>query len=307
MREHILALPEQLRTGVSLGASARVAKPFRTLISTGMGGSAVAGEMVSMVREGTVVHWDYDLPAGAGAADLVICTSWSGDTEETVSSYRAARKLGAETLVITSGGKLADMARADGSPLIGLPKQNAIPRANVGLMAGALFGALGLESLLPSSLDVAALEPEAKELAAALGSRMPVIYASYPWRKLTGFWKMCYSETAKRQVMVNWFPSGAHNEMVGWEGPYRDQVAFVLLRDPQDAPRYAKNFDALLALLGTKGYTVRTVGLTGNTVMEKVFTDYARALWTGYYAALGLGIDPVATELLDEFKRLKTQ
>ncbi len=307
MRDLILALPEQLRAGVALGAASRVTKPFRTLICTGMGGSAVAGEMVSLVRPGTVVHWDYYLPHGATAADLVVCTSWSGDTEETISSYRAARALGCELLVITSGGKLAELATADGVPCIALPRANLVPRANVGLMAGALFAALGMEDALPASLDVAGLEAAGKDLADALGDRMPAVYASYPWRKLTGFWKMCYSETAKRQVMVSWFPSGAHIEMVGWEGPYADRVAFVLLRDPADAPRYAKNFEAMLALLPGKGYTVRTVVLQGSSVMEKALLDYALALWTGYYAATRLGVDPLATELLDEFKRLKNR
>lgn len=305
MKDLIRSLPEQLTTGAKLGASARVTRPFRSIISTGMGGSAVAGEILSMVRDGVIVHWDYDLPRTAGAQDLVVCTSWSGDTEETISSYRAAKAAGAEILVITSGGALADLARADGTPLIPLPRPNDIPRVNVGLMTGALFGALGMEDGLPDAWDAAATESEGKALAESIGDRMPVVYASYPWRKLTGFWKMAYSETAKRQVMVNWFPSGAHNEMVGWEGPYADRVAFVLLRDPADAPRYAKNFEALLALLAPKGYTVSTVGLSGNTLLEKVFTDYALALWTAYYAAQRLGVDPTATILLDEFKKLK--
>ena len=307
MRDHILSLPQQLMTGATLGAAAQVTKPFSSVISTGMGGSAAAGEMLSMVRDGVVVHWDYDLPKGTEPNDLVVCSSWSGDTEETISSYQAAKAGGMSILSITSGGQLADKARADGTPLILLPHDDPTPRLNVGIMTGALFAALGMESDLPTALDVAAMEVEGKELAELIGDRMPVVYASYPLRKLTGLWKMAYSETAKRQVMVNWFPSGAHNEIVGWEGPYKDRIAFLLLRDSSDAPRYAANFDALLAVLAPKGYTVRTVGMTGNTVLEKVFTDYALALWTGYHAALLLGVDPVATDVLDEFKRQKNQ
>src|SRR5581483_10330987 len=135
--------------------------------------------------------------------------------------------------------------------------------------------------------------------------RMPVIYSSYPWRKLTGFWKMIYSETAKRQVMVNWFPSGAHTEIVGWEGPYQNSVALLLMRDPQDSVRYGKNFDALLAVLKEKEYTVSNVQLSGNTILEKVFNNYILALWTSLFAAKSLGVDPQATPLLDEFKRQK--
>jgi hypothetical protein len=174
-------------------------------------------------------------------------------------------------------------------------------------MAGALFGALGLAELLPPALNAADIEPEGKDLAAKLGGRMLVMYAAYPWRKVTGFWKMAYSETTKRQVMVNWFPSGAHNEVVGWEGPYQEDAAFLLVREHDESQRYAKNFDALLAILTRKGYTAHTAWLSGNTVLQKVFHSYLLALWTAYHVAHGLGLDPQATELLDEFKRLKAQ
>jgi len=172
---------------------------------------------------------------------------------------------------------------------------------------GALFGALGMADQLPSSLDVASLESEGTELAKKIGNRSLAVYASYPWRKLTGFWKMAYSETTKRHVMANWFPSGAHNEVVGWEGPYQDSMAIVCIRDPEDAPRYAKNFDALLALLGAKGYTVHTVALSGDTIIEKALKSYLVSLWTSYAGAMSLGINPQTTEFLDDFKRSKAK
>ena len=307
MRDFILSIPDQLPAGIALGNAHRIGHAYRRIISCGMGGSAIAGEILSMILPDVVVHWDYDLPKNATVEDLVVCTSWSGSTEETISSYKAARALGAHTLVITAGGKLADMAAADGSPLIPLPHANAVPRTNAAVMTGALFAALGIADRLPAKLDLVALEVQGKELAATIGDRMLVVYTSYPWRKLTGFWKMAYSETAKRQVMVNWFPSGAHNEVVGWEGPYRHAVSFLIVRETVESPGYQKNFDALLAILGAKGYTVSTVALSGNTVLEQVFNNYILALWTGYHVALSLGIDPQATELLDEFKDTKAK
>lgn len=307
MRDLILSIPDQLPQGIALGAAQRVTHPYRRIISCGMGGSAIAGELLSMILPDVVVHWDYDVPPNCTADDLVVCTSWSGTTEEVISSYVAARKLGTHLLVITAGGPLADMARADSVALIELPHTNDAPRTNPGLMAGALFAALGHEHQLPTSLDAAGLEEPGKELAGIIGDRMLVIYAAYPWRKLTGFWKMAYSETAKRQVMVNWFPSGAHNEVVGWEGPYTDTVSFLFLRDPADAPGYVKNVEALLAILGQKGYTTHAVALSGDTVCDKVFRSYLLALWTSYHVARSLGIDPQATKLLDEFKSRKAQ
>jgi glucose/mannose-6-phosphate isomerase len=304
MRDAILQFGTQLTDGAAAAAGV-VVLPHRRIISTGMGGSAIAGEILSLVAPETVVHWDYGLPLNATDEDLVVCTSWSGDTEETISSWEAARAMGLDTLVITSGGRLTALARDAGTPLILLPQPANVPRAYVGYMAGALLGALGLGDRIPTDLDPAAVEQSGATLAEKLGDRMLALYASYPWRKLTGFWKMAYSETTKRQVMANWFPSGAHVEVVGWEGPYQDFVAPVLFRDPADDARYAKNFDALLAILTKKGYAVHTVMLEGNTVLEKVFRNYLLSLWTSYHAAVRLGVDPRATALLDEFKRLK--
>ena len=302
MRDLISAFGDQLARGAALAKPIDI--PFRRIISCGMGGSAVAGEILSMLRDDVVVHWDYDLPVGAGAQDLVVCTSWSGNTEETISSYERAVALGSPTLVITTGGKIADLARQNHSPLVMIPAETNAPRVGAGLMIGALLASFGLASQIPA-IDAAALEDEGKKLAEGFSDRLLIVYAAHPWRKLTGFWKMVYSETTKRQVMANWFPSGAHVEVVGWEGPYADKVTFLFLRDPEDAPRYTKNFDALLAILDQKGYAVRNVRLQGATVLEKACNAYVTALWTALHVAQSLGVDPEATVLLDEFKAAK--
>ena len=306
MRDALLSFGEQIAEGAAAASSVAV-PPYRRVISCGMGGSSIAGEMLSMVQQDVVIHWDYDLPHNASGGDLVVCTSWSGNTEETISSFEAAQKLGLDTLVISSGGTLSELATEAGTPFVKLPQPAPVPRAYVGLMGGALLTALGHGERLPSSLDTDAIRQQAESLAGAVTDKMLAMYAAHPWRKLTGFWKMAYSETTKRQVMAGWFPSTAHIEVVGWEGPYRDMVAPVLLRDADDDPRYAKNFDALLAILARKGYSVQTIELSGNTVLEKVFGNYLLALWTGYQVATALGVDPQATELLDEFKALKAK
>lgn len=306
MRDAILSIGRQLERGVRSAEGVSV-PPHRRVIVTGMGGSSIAGEMLSMVNPEVVVHWDYGLPVNASGGDLVVCTSWSGDTEEVISSWQAARDLGLDTLAIVSGGRLAELARRDGTPLVLLPRDPIPPRTATGYMTGALFAAMGLADRLPVELEPSELESQGEALATRLGDRMLAIYAAHPWRKLTGFWKMAYSETTKRQVMVNWFPSGAHTEVVGWEGPYRDLVTPMFVRDSDEDPRYAKNFDALLAILKQKGYTVETIRLSGNTLVEKVFNNYLLALWSAYHVAKALGVDPQATELLDEFKALKAR
>lgn len=307
VRKIILSVQDRLARGIEAGKNVSV-PPFRRIICAGMGGSSIAGEILSMVHADVIVHWDYGLPSSAAGGDLVICTSWSGDTEETISAWKAAQELGLDTLVIVSGGKLAALARETGSPLIELEHTNESPRMDATNMTGALFAALGLQDQLPHTLAMDEMEAEGRELASAIGNRMLAVYASYPLRKLTGHWKNIYSETVKRQVMANWFPSAAHTEVVAWEGPYQDMIVPMLLRDPVDeGADYTKNFEALLAILSKNGYNVVTVQLSGNTLLEKVFNNYLLALWTSYFAAEGLGVDPVAITLLDEFKELKRQ
>jgi glucose/mannose-6-phosphate isomerase len=306
MRDAISTFGSQLADGAAAGSVVAV-PPHRRVISCGMGGSAIPGEILSMVQPETVVHWDYGLPPSASGGDLVVCTSWSGNTEETISGFEAAQKLGLDTLVITGGGRLVELAREANAPLIELEQPANIPRAYAGLMTSALLSAMGHAERIPSEVDTDAVAQRGEQLAGTLGDRMLAMYASHPWRKLTGFWKMAYSETTKRQVMAGWFPSTAHVEVVGWEGPYQDLVAPVFLRDRDEDPRYARNFDALLAVLSKRGYTAQTIELSGNTLLEKVFENYLLALWTGYHVATALGVDPQATALLDEFKDLKAK
>jgi len=307
MRDLILSVSEQLTRGIELGTAGRLEGSYRSIVVCGMGGSSIAGEMLSMVHDRVIVHWDYDLPSGINAENLVVCVSWSGETEEVISAYEAARAQNYPTLVISKGGRLGVLAREHASPYIQLPSEDIPPRTAVGYMVGALFAALNLESHLPTSLDPAVWEVSARALATTIGSRIPMLYTSYPWRKLTGMWKMVYSETAKHQIFVNWFPSGAHTEIVGWEGPHQEQFAMLLIKNEPELPRYEKNFAALLAICREKGYTVHTIELSGNTLLEKVFNSYILALWTSYYVANNLGVDPRATALLDEFKKLKEQ
>jgi len=118
-------------------------------------------------------------------------------------------------------------------------------------------------------------------------------------------WKTQINENAQVPAFAGELPELDHNEIVGWEGPYQDAAAFVLLRDSDDSARYTQNFDALLALLSKKGYTVSNVELSGSTPIQKVFHSYILALWTSLSAAQALGVDPVVTELLDEFKAQK--
>jgi len=304
MRDSILSFPQQLKRGIQAaeGVSVTAARNF---ICCGMGGSSVAGEVLSLLKENVVVHWDYALPTRAQDGDLVVCTSWSGETEETISSFAAAKTQGLDTLVITTGGTLADRAREEKSPLIIIPGDAPQPRAGEGFMIGALFAALGARDELPSSLEPASLEQRGKDFAVSLAGRVAVIYSAYPWRKVTGWFKTLLNENAKLHAFSANLPSAAHNELTGWTGKYQDVMVPVFVRDTADSPEYSRTLDAMLAILGTMGYNVLSLELVGTTVVEKALNAYILGLWASLYSAQMRSIDPVDTSLINEFKKLK--
>src|SRR5688572_29678259 len=102
MRDAILSFGSQLTRGAALTSPLQI--PFRKIIACGMGGSSVAGEILSLVHDEVVVHWDYDLPSTTAPQDVVVCSSWSGNTQETLSSYQEALQRKIPVAVITGGG-----------------------------------------------------------------------------------------------------------------------------------------------------------------------------------------------------------
>lgn len=303
VRDAILSFSSQLKGGATLAKP--VEGKFDRVICCGMGGSSVAGEMLSMARNDVVVHWNWELPATVNPRDLVVCTSWSGDTAETISSYDTARVAGLSVAVITTGGELARKAHADGVPLTILPDTNTPPRFNAGLMTGALFAMLGMTDQLPK-IDAATLEDAGKALAGEIGAKTPIFYASYPWRKIAGFFKAMTNENAKRHSWSASFPSVAHNEIMGWAGNYQSSMAPVVIRDAQELPHDSKDIEAFIAIERSMGYTVSTIGLVGASPLEKALNAYVMALWASWHMATTAGVDAAGTKWIDEFKRLKT-
>jgi glucose/mannose-6-phosphate isomerase len=275
------------------------------IICCGMGGSSVAGELLSLVRPDVVVHWDWGILASATPSDHVVCTSWSGNTAETISSYDAARAAGIPVSVITTGGVLAEKAKADGVALILLPSTGTPPRQNALAMTEALFKLLGVAESLPA-IDRATADAEGAQLAASIGAKIPIFYAAYPWRKVAGFFKTVINEDAKRHSWAANIPSAEHNELAGWAGNYQDSMLPVLIRTDDERPQDTKDLDALVALFEKMRYTVATVRLAGATPLEKALDGYAVALRAGQHVAAAAHVDAADTTLIEAFKQLKT-
>jgi len=293
MRSQILQFPTQLSKGRELAKNIKIGKTYEKVVVCGMGGSIMPGMMLLTYKEHKnkgpgvpiIINNNYDLPSDVGADDLVICISWSGTTEETISAFKTAIKRGIKPITITKGAELGQLAKDNNTPLVVLPDQPTAPRFSVGYMVGALFTVLGLKKELDINLDPQSHENTGKELADKIGSATPLIYTSYSWRKLGALWKANFNETAKTPAYCNYVPAMAHDELAMY---IRKDLPFhpIIFKDERDLPRYVRDLDATIAILNKQEYNYSIVNLSSSdNPLETVLNNYVLGLWTSFYLA----------------------
>jgi glucose/mannose-6-phosphate isomerase len=300
MRRGIEELAHHVAEGMRLAAP--VSTPYHRVFVCGMGGSAMAGEIISMMRDDVVIHWDYGIPKSATPQDLVVCISWSGMPTEVLSSYEAAQKQAIPLAVITTGGTLGSWARRDGTHLVSLPLAAPAPRLGAGLMTGALLGVLGMTHA-STTVNAGALEARGRALAHDIGDRIPVFYTPYALRKVGGFFKTMINENAKHPAFAASFPSAAHNDIMGWAYSPQELVPVIVHNLP--TIEHSPDISAFLAIMKEMRYTIPVVDLPDDSVLNTMLSGYILALWTSYHMALEAGVDPLTATWIDTFKELK--
>lgn len=313
MQKQILNFSAQLSKGAELARSAKIDRAYEKVVICGMGGSIMPGMMLLTYKERknkgpgvpVVIHNNYDLPSDVGPNDLVVCISWSGTTEETISAFETAVKRGIKPIAITKGAELGRLAKENNAPLVTLPDQSTPPRFSVGYMTGALFTTLGLEKELDLKLNPEARENAGRKLADNIGFATPLIYTSYSWRKLGALWKANFNETAKTPAYWNYVPILAHDEIAMY---VRKGLPFhpIIFRDENDHPRYVRDLNAAIAILDKMEYNYNIVDISSyNNPLETILNNYVLCLWTTYYLAQKIGVDPEKIELIEEYKHIK--
>jgi glucose/mannose-6-phosphate isomerase len=328
---HLDGFPAQCREGWELGrAWSRVAGPTKpaALVIAGMGGSAMAGDLVRglLSRElsfPVAVVRDYELPGWVGADATVVCCSYSGETEETLSAYRDASARGAKILIAASGGTLGEEASAKGLPRLTVPP-GLPPRAALGY---SLFGLLGLvggwreidslerdaeESFTALEKARKRLGPEvpeekneAKELARSIVSCLPVICAPDGHLGAVGFrWRTQLNENSKMSVYNCLFPELDHNEIVGWAEPFNVKKAIaIFLRDGAESGRVRLRVDITRELFERSGLPVREVrGDVGSRLGDMAALTYLGD-FVSVYAAFLRGFDPTPVDVIGLLKK----
>ncbi len=323
MIDDVLGIPDQLRDALWRIESARLEPADAAgVMVCGMGGSAIGGDLATAALGGRLTRplltvRGYELPSWVTPEWTVLCSSYSGNTEETLACFAAAEALGARRIVASTGGALVDAAREAGVPVVGLPGIFK-PRAAVAYMFAVAAETAALADAAPrlhTEIDAAvaflegereALRARAAEIAGQLEGAAPVVYGADLTAPVAHRWKTQINENAKLPSFLSELPEADHNEICGWASPNAG-LAAVLLEDRDQHPRVRRRFELTAAAIAAEG--ARTVSV--ETVGE---TRVARLIWAtmlGDLVSLELaaarGVDPLATVALDRLKEAMGQ
>ena len=302
---------------------------IQSIVVAGLGGSAIGGDLVRSYLADSLgvpmsINRTYSLPGFVGKNTLVIASSYSGDTEESLSMFADAKARGAMIVCITTGGKIAGLAAENKLPLITLPK-GFQPRA--GLAYSFVPILLLLEKLGFTSGEMANIEDAAKTLdtlaarysthssdantalalATKLNTKIPVIYSSNDVIDTVNLrWRGQIQENAKHVAFGNILPEMNHNEINGWDHPRSvlDTFAVIFLRSMADEhERVAKRFDILKDVIHQRSIAIEEHSSEGATRLARMFSLVSLGDWVSYYMALLSGVDPSPVPVISFLKK----
>lgn len=289
--------------------------PSRTITFCGMGGSGIVGDIakVWLERKGidvpVISYRGYGLPPYVkGQEDLVICTSYSGNTEETISNLETALDKGARVAVISSGGVLKDIAERKGLQWHGIPSGYA-PRYALGFMLSKLLSLLGIdrEELEDAKealeRDREELRNQGKDLAERMVGYIPLVYCT-PLTEPAGFrFKTQINENSKTQCYFAVLSEMHHNEVVGLDNSLiRSKFFFILMYDPKDHERILKRIQITDQILKDYGIVPYVISSEGNSYLSRLLRTIYLGDWTSYFLALKYGFDPLPVKVIDFIK-----
>lgn len=296
------------------------------IVFSAMGGSALAAQVTASWPGYTVpfeIVRGYDIPAYVSSKTLFIAASYSGNTEETLSALAQAEQKGARIMVITGGGKLAEIAHQKGYPLALLPTLPVTRyttvlnvRAILSLLQGCdvLAADNSLQQLADQSdflrrstalwrPDIAAKDNPAKQLAQELMGKSVVIYSG-PFLAAAAYkWKISINENACQLAWVNQLPEFSHNEFSGWsKQPTEKPYAVIDLRSSLEHPQVQKRFEVTERLLSGMRPAPVIIKPEGESLLEHLLWTMALGDFVGIYLGLLNGLNPTPLELVDSLK-----
>jgi len=314
----ITDFPKFTIQGVELAKKIEIDGDFKNAAICGMGASSMAAELIRTVAAGAKPIWgvrQYFLPREATKETLVIASSYSGNTEETLACYGNAREEGMTIIGATRGGKLKKMCQQDETPLIEYPTmwEGFQPRWAFGLSFATLATILGKANIIDdlsdkiitaaNSLDPGSFMEQGKNIADQIYGMEPAIYGPQSLPHLARIWQIDLNEDAKVPASWNYFPEVNHYELTGYTQETGNRIA-VMLKDPEDNPRIHERMEKTAAILSDKNVKTVFVELPKGDDLARIFGGTIIGMWTAYHLAKKAGIDPAPTEMVEKFKKM---
>lgn len=299
--------------------SGRLGK-YKRFVVVGMGGSNLVTGLLRLWKPelDMIIHRDYGLPSlpvEVWGKILVIASSYSGNTEETLDGFKVAGESGLARAAISVGGKLLEKAKKEGVPFIQLPDTGMQPRSAAGFSFLALLKIMGEEESLGEVKNLhLSLQPEdyedaGRKLAQKLKGFVPIIYSSARNEAIAHNWKVRFNETGKIPAFYNVFPELNHNEMTGFA--IQQSTKFlsqnflvIMLKDDEDHLRIQKRMEMTAALYKQKGLPVEFLAISGKSKLLKIFSSLVLADWAAYYTAKEYGVEAEQVPMVEEFKKM---
>lgn len=297
---------------------------IKNIVWAGMGGSSLPAVIIQSWPRTTVpfeICRDYDIPAFVGPETLFIASSYSGNTEETLSALAAAEQKGAQIVIIAAGGKLAAIAAEKNYPLFSIPA-GIQPRMATFYFVNAFchivkdcdvtveplddLAAVGdwlHHETAAWAGDVPLTENIAKQLATQLIGKTVVMYSGPKLFPAANKWKICFNENAKNTAWANFYPEFNHNEFIGWSShPVEKPFAVVEIRSELEHARTQQRFEVSERLLSGMRPSPIVVKPQGDTLLKQLAWSFALGDFTSIYMGILNGVNPTPVELVEKLK-----
>lgn len=303
---------QQCWEAMDIAKDIKINIPIKNILAAGMGGSGIAADILQTYLGAKIpvyVNKDFSIPEFINSETLVFCISYSGNTEETIATFRAAVRQSAQIVVITSGGKLEELANKLNRKVIKIPK-NIPPRTALGYLFLPMLNVLQNSKIISdrteeiqgmvNSLKNVKFKEKAQDLAVKLKYKIPLIYSSEKLKAVALRWKTQFNENAKVHAFTNVFPELDHNEIEGYSNLNEDYFVIMLV-DENDKMIIKNRMDAVKKIIVEKT-SVREIKISGDNRLTKIFSAIYLGDLTSYYLALLYNIDPSPVDLISRLK-----
>ena len=314
MGEAIKNFPIYIEDAVNRVKGFKIGSNIKNIIIVGMGGSGIGGDLLKIylrdVNLRIEVVKEPILPVYADKDTLLIASSYSGNTEETIEVYRKAVRKGCKILGITSNGKLQELCKRHNYQYIQMPK-GFQPRAALPYSFFMLLKMFENSDLIPDqkkyinetikALKKPIYEKLARDIVTRVKGKIPLIYASNRYEAVVMRWKTQFNENTKCPAFYHILPEQNHNEIQGFKVKLADFQA-IILKDDSDHKIVNKRIEPTIELLKKQRVPSLEISISGSCELAKLFSTIFMGDLASYYLAQEYGIEPNSVPLIKELK-----